>query len=58
MPASVENSKKAQLKKKKSISLANDYEKCWLITYGDGLSQMHVRGYSDTINAASVNFRE
>jgi hypothetical protein len=53
-----EMSKKNQQKKKKIISLSNDYENRWLITYGDGLSQMRVRSYSDTINAASVNFRE
>jgi hypothetical protein len=42
-----------------TICLADDYESKWMITVGDGLSQMRMRQYNESVDAAaSVNFRQ
>jgi hypothetical protein len=41
-----------------SIQLADDYDSKWQLTVGDGLSQMRMRQYNDSVDAASVNFRQ
>jgi hypothetical protein len=49
---------KVNKKSKKIVSLSEHLDTRWQITYGDGLSQMRVRGYTDTIDSASTNFRD
>jgi hypothetical protein len=41
-----------------TIKLAADHQSKWQITIGDGLSQMRMRQYNESVDKASVNFRQ
>jgi hypothetical protein len=49
---------KVKSKDTNSIQLADDYESKWQITIGNGLSQMRMRQYNESVDKALVNFQQ